>query len=188
MISFPRGTEIFQFSRFAFRPYGFRSEYPCGWVSPFGHRRIKVCCRLPDAFRRLPRPSSPLTAKASTVCAYSLDHITPRRLVREYTACIRLFALTTHPDSLPSRRLFTSHVFKEQRPTSTSTAFNSFVCATIHSLPQMVGLGGLEPPTSPLSGVRSNHLSYRPGFLLDLVEPGGFEPPTPCLQSRCSPS
>jgi hypothetical protein len=27
----------------------------------------------------------------------------------------------------------------------------------------MVGLGGLEPPASPLSGVRSNHLSYRPG-------------------------
>jgi hypothetical protein len=26
----------------------------------------------------------------------------------------------------------------------------------------VVGLGGLEPPTSPLSGVRSNHLSYRP--------------------------
>ena len=28
---------------------------------------------------------------------------------------------------------------------------------------RMVGLGGLEPPASPLSGVRSNHLSYRPG-------------------------
>ena len=28
---------------------------------------------------------------------------------------------------------------------------------------RMVGLGGLEPPTSPLSGARSNHLSYRPG-------------------------
>jgi hypothetical protein len=25
-----------------------------------------------------------------------------------------------------------------------------------------VGLGGLEPPTSPLSGARSSHLSYRP--------------------------
>ena len=25
-----------------------------------------------------------------------------------------------------------------------------------------MGLGGLEPPTSPLSGARSNHLSYRP--------------------------
>jgi hypothetical protein len=28
----------------------------------------------------------------------------------------------------------------------------------------MVGLGRLERPTSPLSGVRSNHLSYRPGL------------------------
>ena len=27
---------------------------------------------------------------------------------------------------------------------------------------RVVGLGGLEPPTSPLSGARSNHLSYRP--------------------------
>ena len=31
---------------------------------------------------------------------------------------------------------------------------------------QLVGLGGLEPPTSPLSGVRSNHLSYRPVNLI----------------------
>ena len=26
----------------------------------------------------------------------------------------------------------------------------------------LVGLGGFEPPTSPLSGVRSDQLSYRP--------------------------
>lgn len=30
------------------------------------------------------------------------------------------------------------------------------------SAEKMVGRGGLEPPTSRLSGVRSNHLSYRP--------------------------
>ena len=29
----------------------------------------------------------------------------------------------------------------------------------------MVGLGGLEPPTSPLSGARSSHLSYKLGQL-----------------------
>ena len=29
----------------------------------------------------------------------------------------------------------------------------------------LVGLGGVEPPTSPLSGVRSNQLSYRPIIL-----------------------
>ena len=32
--------------------------------------------RLPEAYRRLLRPSSPPTAKASTVCASLLDHIT----------------------------------------------------------------------------------------------------------------
>ena len=41
----------------------------------------KSVCRLPEPFRRLQRPSSPLTAKASTVHAYSLDHITRRRLI-----------------------------------------------------------------------------------------------------------
>jgi hypothetical protein len=32
-------------------------------------------CRLPEAFRRLPRPSSPVIAKASTTCTCSLDPI-----------------------------------------------------------------------------------------------------------------
>ena len=53
-----------------------------GWVSPFGNPRIKVCCRLPEAYRRLPRPSSPSAAKASTECANSLDHITQSARMR----------------------------------------------------------------------------------------------------------
>ena len=32
------------------------------------------------------------------------------------------------------------------------------------NIPELVGLGGLEPPTSRLSGVRSNQLSYRPNL------------------------
>ena len=36
----------------------------------------------------------------------------------------------------------------------------------------VVGLGGLEPPTSPLSGARSNHLSYRPNGCLGAVDGG----------------
>ena len=67
---------------------------------------------------------------------------------------------------------------------------------------KLVGSSGLEPPTSRLSGARSNHLSYEPikltsmylvslAFilrLLPLVEMMGFEPMTPCLQGRCSPN
>ena len=33
-----------------------------------------------------------------------------------------------------------------------------------------MGLGGLEPPTSRLSGVRSNHLSYKPAFMMRALE------------------
>jgi hypothetical protein len=43
----------------------------------------------------------------------------------------------------------------------------------------MVGRGGLEPPTSRLSGVRSNHLSYRPtcrsGSAGQILPVEGFE-------------
>ena len=37
------------------------------WVAPFGNLRIKGCLHLPEAYRSLPRPSSPLRAKASTI-------------------------------------------------------------------------------------------------------------------------
>ena len=42
----------------------------------------------------------------------------------------------------------------------------------------LVGLGRLELPTSPLSGVRSSHLSYRPGFFTDASRSSvkSFEP------------
>ena len=65
--------------------------------------------------------------------------------------------------------------------------------SAIPSFRLLVGLSGLEPPTSRLSGVRSNRLSYKPmvsmaHFLKPLVEINGIEPLTPCLQSRCSPS
>ena len=37
-----------------------------------------LVCQLPAAFRRLPRPSSPVIAKASTTCTLVLDPITLR--------------------------------------------------------------------------------------------------------------
>ena len=38
-------------------------------VSPFGHLRINARLQLPAAFRSLPRPSSALGAKASSLCS-----------------------------------------------------------------------------------------------------------------------
>ena len=70
LMSFPPGTEMFQFPGFASYHYGFMVRYPCGWVAPFGYPRINACSRLPVAFRSVPRPSSPPGAKASTECPY----------------------------------------------------------------------------------------------------------------------
>lgn len=40
------------------------------WVAPFGDFRIKSCSHFPGTYRRVPRPSSPLIAKASTRCPF----------------------------------------------------------------------------------------------------------------------
>ena len=71
IISFPPATEMFQFAGLpqpglCIQP-GVTGHYPSR-VSPFGHPWIKACSQLPRAFRRLPRPSSALGAKASTPC------------------------------------------------------------------------------------------------------------------------
>ena len=81
LISFPPATEMFQFAGFAPYTYEFSARYLLR--GGFPHSEIagsKLVCQLADAYRRLPRPSSPSTAKASAICAYSLDHITPRSL------------------------------------------------------------------------------------------------------------
>ena len=49
----------------------------------FPHSEIfgsKLACQLPEAYRRLQRPSSPVVAKASTTCTCSLDPITVRTI------------------------------------------------------------------------------------------------------------
>ena len=42
-------------------------------VTPFGHLRINSCLQIPGAYRSLPRPSSLLEAKASSVRSCSLS-------------------------------------------------------------------------------------------------------------------
>ena len=42
LMSFPRATEMFQFTRFASHDYVFIMRYLCRWVSPFRNLRIKA--------------------------------------------------------------------------------------------------------------------------------------------------
>ena len=68
---------MFQFPEFALPTLCIQVRMTiAGRVSPFRYLRIKAFCQLPVAFRRLTRLSSPVIAKASTTCTYSLDPIT----------------------------------------------------------------------------------------------------------------
>ena len=69
-LSFPGGTEMSHFPPLAsFRLCIQRrmTGHDSRRVSPFGHPRVEDCLRLTEAYRSLPRPSSPSRAKASTV-------------------------------------------------------------------------------------------------------------------------
>ena len=75
-LSFPPATEMFHFagSRARRAIWFTRGRHPGGCrVAPFGNPRIEDRMRLPGAYRSLPRPSSPATAKASAMRPYSLD-------------------------------------------------------------------------------------------------------------------
>ena len=61
--------------------------------------------------------------------------------------------------------------------------FMRAVKATVLPILRLVGLDGLEPSTSRLSGARSNHLSYRP-----FLSPSGFPFASICpFAVRCLP-
>ena len=143
-------------------------HYP-GRVPPFGYSRINAYLQLPVTFRSLSRPSSAISALASTLRSYSLDLcLLPFTLLRLLGELLLL--------SVSFRILLTSFF-------SLPVQFSR--CVFIRSSDQIVvGWSGLEPPTSRLSGECSNRLSYQP----TLVENIGLEPMTSCLQSTRSSS
>ncbi len=70
LISLPRGTEMVHFPRFASSHLCIQcviAGHDSSGVAPFRNPRINACLPLPEAYRCLPRLSSPLCAKASTV-------------------------------------------------------------------------------------------------------------------------
>ena len=57
LISFPRATEMFQFTRFASSDLCIQSGILLAqWVSPFGHLRINACLPAPRSFSQATTP------------------------------------------------------------------------------------------------------------------------------------
>ena len=73
-------------------------------------------------------------------------------------AHLALASTTRHGHSSQNARYIP--IVKEHAAGFSAGRVSDLCVRNCHS--ELVGLGGLEPPASPLSGVRSNHLSYRP--------------------------
>src|SRR5579864_2703604 len=70
LLSFPPGTEMVHFPGFAHTCLCIQQAVKRFYLSGFPHSEIpgyNACLRLPGAYRSLPRPSSPSSAKASTM-------------------------------------------------------------------------------------------------------------------------
>ena len=89
-------------------------------VAPFGHPGITARVQLPQAYRSLPRPSSPLDAKASTVCLIAFDlklFVQPGR-TRCAGVCSVLISMFPDATRLAAHRVVTpsgTSIVKERR-------------------------------------------------------------------------
>ena len=129
----------------------------------FPHSEIsgsKLICQLPEAYRRLSRPSSPVIAKASTTCTSSLDPIT----------------LTPADDG----------VVKDSMSICVRRSFERLL--TQSKIFRLYGLLKNDSRCSRSLSPSVHADAWRQRSNQRVVEDDGIEPTTPCLQSRCSPS
>ena len=136
-------------------------NYPSGnWVVPFGNLGIKGHLHLPQAYRSLSRPSSPPRAKAST-----------RRpnLLSPYISPLYNKGDIAHTFSCKLR------VFILYSVSSLKVFTYSLVCQYVKDLFSLRNPDCVE-----------GRIDCVYPFPHEKVENNGFEPLTPCLQSRCS--
>ena len=106
LLSLPPGTEMFHFPGLApaLRQV---TGLAAGRVAPFGHPGITAHVQLPQAYRSLSRPSSPLDAKASTVCLIAFD----LKFLWSSGSCDRTERPVLIPHTRPSPKARTHHPF-----------------------------------------------------------------------------
>ena len=133
---------------------------PCR-VAPFGNPRIRMCLPLPGAYRSLPRPSSPYGAKASIMRPYALrPEKTKNRLSDPGRAPFQHFTWLCGCQRASSARPPTPVAGDDAR--GENRASRGLSGSGPAARKRLVGVPGIEPGTSSLSGTRSNQLSYTP--------------------------
>ena len=129
-------------------------------VSPFGNLRIKVCSQLPEAYRSVLRPSSPLNAKASTKRPFHTLLNSQTFFIHNIKKKKLIFSILNHFYSHFKKHPF-GNVGGGGRDRTDDLYLAKVPLSQLSYAPLlMVGQGGFEPPTPRLSSVCSNQLSY----------------------------
>ena len=111
---------------------------------------------LPGAYRSLPRPSSSCDAKASTVRPFALGRVLQKLSFRSH----ELGSVSTCVETKHTCMSCILDFFCCQR--AKIRYGTAFLSSCLFSNRLMVGVTGVGPVTSSLSGTRSNQLSYAP--------------------------
>ena len=157
LLSFPRGTEMFQFPRFASAAYVFSGGYASITSRGFPHSGIRgsmPACGFPrliaacHALHRFLAPRHPPCALSSLTTDYSK---TLWLLEDRVCGCQRA-------EWAPQGPAFTTPGGDDRNRTGDPLLAKQ-VLSQLSYIPQVVGLPGIEPGTSRLSSARSSHLS-----------------------------
>ena len=179
LLSFPLGTEMVHFPRFASPPYGFRWRYPGFTRMGFPIRRSPDRSLLSDSpgliaagrvLRRLPAPRHPLHALSNLTIKFSQDKKNAAKFDCQRSGRNSIGSPPTWGGfsygMFAGPNVWWSWPGSNRRPPACKTGALPTELQPRREKPlagrRMVGLSGLEPLTSRLSGGRSNQLSYRP--------------------------
>jgi hypothetical protein len=178
LLSFPLGTEMVHFPRFASPPYGFRWRYPGFTRMGFPIRRSPDRSLLSDSpgliaagrvLRRLPAPRHPLHALSNLTIKFSQDKKLPlSSIVKEPETVYGSSPSLGENHRKDVRRALENGAGRDRtgglrlaKPALSQLSYSPAEKKPLAGR-RMVGLSGFEPLTSRLSGGRSNQLSYRP--------------------------
>ncbi len=179
-----------------------------GWVAPFGDPGINDRSHLPRAFRSVPRPSSPLSAKASTRCPSLRLSATPNGNDHEARPRTRSggvgrmiprgpFGPRTRSVAKAGGQMRQTLLLQKTLRAGSRQAAPGFHQGRPRS-PAVTQLASLRLPTTIATG-RQRDPRRNPRLAAASVRPGGapnggapvevigIEPTTSCLQSRRSP-
>lgn len=191
LMSFPPGTEMFQFPGFASAPYGFRYGYRISGGLP--HSEI---CGSKGA-----RPSPQLIAACHVLHRLSVPRHPPDALRRLISASSQREAPRTEASALLDTHSVHRHLSPQPEQSSPCTQRGEPPRAKTAIVPSSHSLHNVQyprPPKRPATDPSGSAISVlsRSSFSLGspsshtkvLVEADGIEPTTSCLQSTRSPN